>query len=476
MRFCLRPWPAFVTLYSVEFLQEDTRLWHAACVQIAYQVSSGILKNILSVIPEFIPDEAKRRPQDFTRERKLSLRRLIVTILHLVAAGKPGGVDIQTGLFFKNARRAGLWPEARAVHRSALSRRRALLDWTVFRDILRKAVKMAYDLWPERAGERWRGMHVLAIDGSKYTLPASATLRAAFDPSSGLQYPGKGHYPQCLVSTLYDVFRRLPVARSVAAHDGSERREALGLLAEAPRDSWIIFDRGYPGYDFLSSLTHDFEGHYLMRCQASKTFGAVQRFLAGGSAEELLEIAPSSKTLQRTPREQRPALPNLRLRAIRMVAPDGTVSALLTDLTEPASGEFVELYRRRWAVETAYRDEKKELDIEIFHGRTPNSVRQELFAVLIVTVIARLLSALLDERDDGAGECQLKNACVALAHDAAVLAPNNPAAAAAVLEELLEQIARVQYYRHKKPRPSQPRITRRAVNRWIMARAQSGAP
>lgn len=60
-------------------------------------------------------------------------------------------------------------------------------------------------------------------------------LRAAFDPDSGLDHAGKGHYPQCLVSTVQDVFRRLPIARTVRPiADANEREELKALLPFIP--------------------------------------------------------------------------------------------------------------------------------------------------------------------------------------------------------------------------------------------------
>ena len=40
-------------------------------------------------------------------------------------------------------------------------------------------------------------------------------IRNEFDPQRGKKI--NGHFPQCLVSTLYDVFRRLPVARTIVS-------------------------------------------------------------------------------------------------------------------------------------------------------------------------------------------------------------------------------------------------------------------
>ena len=98
-------------------------------------------------------------------------------------------------------------------------------------------MELAYKLWPRDPSYLWHGMSVIAFDGSKYNLPATEENRKEFDPQSGLDHEGKGHYPQCLVTTAYDVFRRIPVARTVVSIHGSEREEALRLLDIHPPGS-----------------------------------------------------------------------------------------------------------------------------------------------------------------------------------------------------------------------------------------------
>jgi hypothetical protein len=122
-------------------------------------------------------------------------------ILSSVSSGKNQDVDIKSGEFFKLARRSGLLPDATAIHRSAVTKARSKLPWEIFETLLADAVRLAYSIWPESPEYTWHGMTVVAFDGSKYNLPASTELRTAFDPESGLDFPGKGHYPQCLVST-----------------------------------------------------------------------------------------------------------------------------------------------------------------------------------------------------------------------------------------------------------------------------------
>lgn len=385
-------------------------------------------------------------------------------------------MDIKSGEFFRNARRSGLWPEAEAVHRCSLSRSRKKLPWTIFRDILEDAVELAYKLWPRDPSYLWHGMSVIGIDGSKYNLPATEDNRKEFDPQSGLQYDGKGHYPQCLVSTAYDVFRRIPVARTVVSIHGSERDEALNLLPSIRPGAVLLFDRGYPSYHLICSLRDNYNGYFIFRCPARSTFPAVEEFVRNGRQEGFILLHPSNNYLDGLSRRQRKKAKVIQLRIIRLVSPDGTVSVLLSNLLNQSrypGEDIVDLYFRRWEVETNYRNEKVVLEIEQFHGKSPNSIRQELFAVTIMSVIARTLMVLTSRvHRSSTAEFQFKNAIMTLAGEAAVLAPDDPDKAVAIFSEILAAISRVKYYRPKRPRASQPRVTKRPINKWCSGRRE----
>ncbi len=220
-------------------------------------------------------------PKAFVRQSKLTLSAVFVLLLSLTGSGKGLGVDGQAGAFFRHARRSGLWPEAEAVHRSTVTKARAKLPWTAFEQVHHDAVGLAYALWPASADATWQGLSVFAIDGSKYDLPASPALREAFDPKSGLEHPGKGHYPQCLVSTAYDVFRRLPIARTVQSiAQADEREEVKALLPHIPAGGLLLFDRGYPSYDLIGHLHRQYQGYWVIRCPATSTFPAVELTLS----------------------------------------------------------------------------------------------------------------------------------------------------------------------------------------------------
>jgi len=450
-------------------------LWHGSCIEKSCQLAY-YAKKFLQIIPSQIDPSQKSSPENFTRERKLPLGRLITFILSITASGKGKGVDVKSGEFFRQARRSGLWSRAEAIHRSALTKARRKIKWQVFRDILNRAVLLAYELWPKSSEFLWHGMSVFAIDGSKYTLPASEEIREEFDPKSGLQTSGKGHFPMCLVSTVYDVFRRLPIARTVVPVDSSEREEVKELLPFVPALSVLLFDRGYPSFEVIIYLLEHFKGFFIFRCPAEATFLAVQIFLRSGKRESTIWITPTSNYLGKIPPKQRKGVKAVKLRVVRLDSPDGTVSVLLTNLYDRkqfASHEIVELYFRRWEVESYYRDEKVCLEIERFHSKTCNSVRQELFAVMIMAVISRTLMQLSQQTYlDDTREIQFKNTIMTLASEAAVLSPQDPEKAVKIFDEILEEISRVIYYRPKKTRPPQPRVTKRGVNKWAFAKSR----
>jgi len=386
---------------------------------------------------------------------------LFVVLLSLSASGKQQGVDGKVGALFRQARRSGLWPDAQAVHRSAVTKARAHLSWTAFEQVHQEAVKLAYEVWPTREADTWHGLSVFAIDGSKYQLPAAEAVRAAFDPTSGLEHLGKGHYPHCLVSTAYDVFRRLPIARTVQPMaEANEREEVKALLPYIPRAGVLLFDRGYPSYDLLEHLHRQYQGFWLLRCPAAATFPAVETFMQSGQAEATLTLtSPKTQPIQ--------------LRAIRLVSPSGDLSVLLTNLQDGArfpAQAVIDLYWRRWAVEVHYRDEKTSLDIETFHSQTENGIRQELFAILIMAVIARTMMVLLTDSEQA--QPQFKHAIITLASEAALLTPRCPDVALGIFQELLREIARVRYYRPKVPRPSAPRLSKHPVNKWRLEKTQ----
>lgn len=377
--------------------------------------------------------------------------------------------------------RNGLWPNAESIHPSAVTRARGKLKWATFEKLFREAVKMAYEVFPDREEYLWKGMSVFAFDGSHCRLPGTKEIREHFDPAAGVgkENHGRGHYPLCVVSTVYDVFRRIPVARTVVPRlEGNERVEALKMLQDVPSGGVLLFDRGYPSYELIFELSKKYSGYFVFRCQLGTTFTPVKQFSESGKSEDVIYLRPSFQFSNKYGAAFARAEPSIVLRVIRLVSPSGEVSVLITNLlnkNQYSAQSVIDLYFKRWGVETHYRNEKTVHELEQFHSRSVNGVMQEFFAIAIMCVISQTLVALTTETEaQGKSfiEPQLKNAMVTLAADAAVMSAENPSLAIEVFVEIIEDIKRIKYYRPKVPKPSQPRVSKQPVNKWRLQKSK----
>jgi hypothetical protein len=90
-----------------------------------------------------------------------------------------------------------------------------------------------------------------------------------------------------------------------------------------------------------------------------------------------------------------------------------------------------------------------------------------------MSVITRTLMVLSSEiLGETAGEPQFKNAIMTLATEAAMLTAEDPDKAVEVFECILREIHRVKYYRSKSLRQSQPRVTKRPLNKWAVSKTK----
>ncbi len=251
-----------------------------------------------------------------------------------------------------------------------------------------------------------------------------------------------------------------------------ERTEAKKLITSIPAGNILLFDKGYPSFEFILYLLINYAGYFVFRCPAKSTLPAIEDFANSKKREGIIWLKPSVSYMRSVGKKKCDKLEPLKIRAIKMISPDGEVSVLLTNLyskRDYSAKDITTLYFKRWEVETYYGDEKKHLEMEKFHSKTVNGVLQEIYAVAIMAVISRLLMAQSSMATGGRRVIpQFKNAMLTLASDAAVLTPETPERAAQIFEEVLTEISRVIYYRPKTPRPSVPRVSKKPINKWTL--------
>ena len=273
------------------------------------------------------------------------------------------------------------------VARSALPQARSRLgaepmEWLFLRTA---------DEWGHASADRdrWRGLALYAVDGSTLRVADTDENRAHFgDQFSGEQH-GLSGYPLLRVVVLMAVRSHLLAAASFGPYTVDERRYAESLWESVPDRSLVLIDRNYLQANVLVPLmTKGSERHWITRATARTTFRSIRRL---GPGDELVEMEVSKEA-----RQQDPSLPRyFDVRAIRYQRKGYQPQLLLTSLVDakayPAD-ELRTLYHERWEVELGFGEIKTDMleRLETIRSKSPSSVTQEMWGVLIAYNLVRL--------------------------------------------------------------------------------------
>lgn len=296
---------------------------------------------------------------------------------------------------------------------------------------------------------RWRGRRIFAVDGTRRNLTRSAELFAHFGQPSG------GHTPQALVSTLFDVVAKVPVAMRIAPGASSERVELLSLLPHLKAGDVLVLDRGYPSHEVLDQLLSagiDF----VIRVPKSHTFKAVDVFQQSGG-DDYRVVLDSSGTVHRTGR------------LVRIAGGRKEPWIILTSLrrSEFSRTDIGRIYHMRWEVEELFKLEKSDyFSLRQLHAKTVLGVEQELRAQALFTALARLvLAEAAAHHDANFSESSQKSAILTLASNVvAMLLTEDPDMAAAILDAAFQRVLRIRH--RKRPGRSCPRRSFKPGPRW----------
>lgn len=88
----------------------------------------------------------------------------------------------------------------------------------------------------------WKGFRVLAVDGSRVTLPITKELKAVYGESKNQT---NTVLAQARCSVIYDVLNKYALDGSLVALKNGERDLALAHLEHCKENDLIIYDRGY---------------------------------------------------------------------------------------------------------------------------------------------------------------------------------------------------------------------------------------
>ena len=233
----------------------------------------------------------------------------------------------------------------------------------------------------------WQGLSLWAMDGTTFRTPDSADNRAHF----GAQAYASGKvasYPQVRAVSVTAIPTHLVSDIAFGEYGQNEMLYAKTLIDGIADHSLTVFDRGFLCAEILLGLTMAGEQrHYLIPAKSNTKW----EVLSGHADDCLVRLRVSPQA-----RAKAPELPaHWTARAVRMVSANGKERILLTSLLDrqrfPAPA-LAECYRRRWEIETSYRELKQSLlgDALTLRSQQPTGIAQEIWGALIAYNLVRL--------------------------------------------------------------------------------------
>uniref|UniRef100_UPI003F491ABB IS4 family transposase n=1 Tax=Streptomyces sp. CA-141956 TaxID=3240051 RepID=UPI003F491ABB len=217
----------------------------------------------------------------------------------------------------------------------------------------------------------WRGLRVVAIDGTLLSVPDSPANLTVFTR----QRLGNGTagYPQLRLAALVACGTRSVIGAAFGPAATGELEYARRLAADLRAGMLLLGDRNFAAAALLNHFAAT-GADLLVRCKSGRNLPPVARCRDGSFLARL-----GALTVRVIDAED------------SIVTSQGTRTGhyrLLTTLTDPGvhpAGELVRLYHERWEIETAYAELKSTiLGGRVLRARTPAGIEQEMWALLVV--------------------------------------------------------------------------------------------
>lgn len=281
-----------------------------------------------------------------------------------------------------------LWKDGQAPESSSIVEARDRIGFSPLRCLL--AQFRAWALKTYRQEMSWRGLLVLALDGTTFKVPDSDENRRRF----GLPRASRGRsaFPQMRAVFLASAKLHLILDAWFAPYRRGEFKLAMRMLRAIPPGSLVLMDRGYNGWELLLGL-RDRGSHYLVRMRKNMRGRTIAEL---GPGDRLIEVV-----IPRMLRRSRPALPKRRIVRELTARIRGRWYRYWTSLEDAAEypgRELVKLYAERWEEEIALDEIKTHQGGAttvnrplIFRCKTTRRVLQEAYGLVLAYNLVRTL-------------------------------------------------------------------------------------
>lgn len=233
---------------------------------------------------------------------------------------------------------------------------------------------------PHGPQTHWRGLLVVALDGTIMTVPDSPAVLTRFTKQAG-NHGGTG-YPQIRLLALVACGTRTLIDAVFGPITSGETTYAPRLLPSLRPGMILLADRNFAAQKLVAGIAAT-GSEFVVRLKNGRRMPVLARYRDGSYLSTLgpvrvrvvdCEITITTATGKHT--------------GLYRLA-----TTLLSHHRHPAA-ELATLYHQRWEIETAYLELKSTiLGGRVLRARTPEGVEQEVYALLVVYQLLRTVMA-----------------------------------------------------------------------------------
>ncbi len=299
------------------------------------------------------------------RRSPLGPLQTLITISTMVVLGRKGYTAALAEVFERSHPQFALGRGTPTP--SALTQARKRLLSAQLRAVFARLYTAATHL-KSRAQLRYRDFQrIVAVDGTTVPLASSAELKKKYGCPNGEHLA-----PQAQVSLLWNVGGNVPIDWQIGPARQSEQEQFRAMFYNLAPGDLLLGDRLYPSKEVIAAcMQGSIAFIFRVKSTGTHTLGAVRDFVVSNDDDRLVYL---------------PDLPDHPVRLIRNRGKNQEERIFVTSLLATdghTADAIVDLYQRRWGVETAYREGKTWHGLAALPGRSQLHVEQEMASLMI---------------------------------------------------------------------------------------------
>jgi len=355
-----------------------------ARVDVAHLISAGVLA---SVCPRTLIEEVLAQTGKASQRERLLPAPAVVYYVMALALWREAPLEevlrvVCEGLQWLSDGKAG----AVQASKSAISQARSRLGSEVMFELAQRVLRPLAT--PDAPGAWYRGLRVMAVDGSGMDVADEAANAEYFGYPSASR--GQSAFPQARLLGLVECGTHAIVAAAIAPYRRSEVAMAIELLpAKLLADMLVLADRNF--YSFKLWQATCATGAKLA-WRVKSTLGLpVQKLLSDGSYLSTVFDSEDDRA-----RKHGQTVRVIDYTLVDSATPVQDSYRLVTNILDPESApalELAALYHERWEIEGVFDEFKTHLrsNSTVLRSKTPELVQQELWGLLLAHFAIRQL-------------------------------------------------------------------------------------